>query len=159
MSRQETRLDIAAESARSPDALRLVGLLSAELRARSDNEDNGVAGFSPADVETPGGAFLVTRQNGVGVGCVALRPLDDGTAEIKRMFVEEAARGRGIGEALLTAVEKAAFANGFHQLFLETGIRNPEAIRLYGRHGFQSVPRYGPYINDPRSICFAKDLP
>ena len=143
MKPQATRLDIAAESARSPDALRLVGLLSTELRARSDNEDDGAAGFSPADVETPGGAFLVARQNGVGVGCVALRPLDDGTAEIKRMFVEET----------------AAFVNGFHQLFLETGIRNPEAIRLYGRHGFQSVPRYGPYINDPRSICFAKDLP
>lgn len=148
-------LSIDAESARTADAARLIAALSAELAARYE-DDGGEAYFTPADVETPGGVFLVARQGGVAVGCGAVRPHEPGVGEVKRMYVAPEARGRGVGRALLRGLEAWAAEWGYARLILETGTAQPEAVALYESAGWIPIPKYGPYADDPRSLCYQK---
>jgi putative acetyltransferase len=78
--------------------------------------------------------------------------------EIKRMFVAEQARGRGVGRALLEAVEAAARDRGIRTLRLETGEPQVAAIALYERAGYVRIPPFGEYVNDPTSVCMEKTL-
>lgn len=156
-------LVIAAVDADDPDATLLIRDLSAELAAAYDFADDGSGAFAPADVRVPRSVFLVARLGERPLGCGALRPLDDGdesasTAEIKRMYVTPAARGRGVARAILDRLEAAARELGYARVILETGNRQLAAIRLYERTGYERVPCYGRYVNDPRSICFGKAL-
>ena len=158
-----TDLTIAAVDPRHPDAALLIRELSAELAAAYDFADDGSGAFAPADVRVPRSAFLVARLGDRPVGCGALRPLDEGdgptsTAEIKRMYVAPAARGRGVARAILDRLEAAARDFGYARVILETGNRQLAAIRLYGRSGYERVPCYGRYVDDPRSVCFGKAL-
>ena len=68
------------------------------------------------------------------------------------------ARGRGLGRAILSELEAAARALGYDALRLETGTGQPEALGLYASAGFERIPRYRPYVNDPTSVCFQKRL-
>jgi len=153
---------IAVEDPTTPDAQNLIRLLSAELAERYDFADDGTGLFAAADVQVPRAAFLVLRVDGRPVGCGALRPLDEpgfeDTAEIKRMYVIPEARGRRLAAAILGELERLAREFGYTRTLLETGDRNPEAVRLYERCGYAHVPPYGPYIGSARSICFARTL-
>ena len=155
-------LVIAAEDVLHPDAALLIRELSAELAAAYDFADDGSGAFAPADVRVPRSVFLIARLDDRPAGCGALRPLDDGgpasTAEIKRMYVAPAARGRGVGRAVLERLEAAARDFGYARVILETGNRQLAAIRLYERAGYARIPCYGRYVNDPRSVCFGKAL-
>jgi putative acetyltransferase len=119
--------------------------------------------LDPASLGDPDVRLLVARQNGVAVGIVALvlGPVGKGPreAELKRMFVAPEARGAGIATALLASLEATARELGVGRLVLETGPRQPEAIALYEKHGYARIPNFGPYVGDPLSLCFAKDLP
>lgn len=145
-----------------PDAVLLIAELDAELAARYGNVDDGRGAFRPADVQGPRGAFVVARLGGKPVGCGALRPLDDGgsasSAEVKRMYVASEARGRGVARAILGRLEALARGFGYARLVLETGDRQPEAIRLYERAGFARIPCYGQYAGQAWSVCFEKTL-
>jgi len=74
------------------------------------------------------------------------------------MFVDPAARGKGIGQALLQAIEVAAFDEGVRLIRLETGIHNTEALRLYRRFGYVDGGSFGNYRNDPLSVFMEKPL-
>ena len=102
-------------------------------------------------------AVLLVARTGAGdaVGIVALNVP---TAEIKRMFVSDAARGLGVGAALLGAVESAAREHGIRILRLETGEPQVAAIALYERAGYVRIPAFGVYVHDPTSVCMAKEL-
>jgi putative acetyltransferase len=84
--------------------------------------------------------------------------LPDGVAEIKRMFVAPASRGRGLGRRILAALEGEARQSGIACLRLETGTRQPEAVALYRAMGFRKVPPFPGYRDDPLSVFMAKDL-
>ncbi len=84
--------------------------------------------------------------------------LRDGDAEIKRMYVAPAHRGRGIARALLAELERAAVAAGCRRAVLETGTRQPEAIALYLSEGYAPMAKFGTYRDEPGSRCFAKSL-
>ena len=102
----------------------------------------------------PRASFVLAAFDGAVVGCGALRPLDERTAEIKRMFVRRAARRQGVARAILAHLLVDARASGFHTVRLETGNRQPEAIALYEAAGFARISPYGPYVGDPTSVCF-----
>jgi GNAT superfamily N-acetyltransferase len=105
------------------------------------------------------GAFLVIYQDGNPAGCGAVRLLDPETAELKRMFVAPAVRGRGLGGRLVAALEDEARALGVRRLVLETGIRQIAALALYRASGFESIPLYGEYLLSPNtSVCLGKVL-
>jgi putative acetyltransferase len=74
------------------------------------------------------------------------------------MYVAPEARGHGLSRRVLEALEDEARLLGYPSVRLETGDRQPEAIRLYESAGYRSIPRYGPYVDDERSACFEKPL-
>ena len=158
----DSDIRISVEDPTSPDASELIRLLSAELAVRYDFADDGSALFSAADVQVPRAAFLVLRLDGRPVGCGALKPMEEegfeDAAEIKRMYVAPEVRGRRLAAVILRELEQLAREFGYARVVLETGDRNPEAIRLYERSGYQHIPPYGPYIGSARSVCFARNL-
>ena len=103
--------------------------------------------------------FLVMSDAaGQPIGCGGLRPLDQGTGEIKRMFVVQQARGQRLAAVILTALEEQAVQLGWRRLRLETGHRQQAAVALYTRQGYRPIPAFGSYIGSPTSLCFEKEL-
>ncbi len=96
--------------------------------------------------------------NRVAVGCGGLRTLDGAHGEIKRMYVIPERRGTGISVALLTALEGEARGRGWDRVVLETGDRQPDAMRLYEREGYTRIPNFGYYADSDLSICYEKWL-
>jgi GNAT superfamily N-acetyltransferase len=109
-----------------------------------------------------GGAFLLATVDGEGAGCVALAPLagdaSGDTGEVKRMFVTPALRRKGLGAALLAALEDRARRFGYRRLWLETGDQQPEALALYAQAGYTPIAPYGDFADDPSTICMEKAL-
>ncbi|QHF25924.1 GNAT family N-acetyltransferase [Rathayibacter sp. VKM Ac-2804] len=91
------------------------------------------------------------------VGCVALAAEGE-IGEIKRMFVVEAARGRGHSRVLLAGVEELAVRHGVTLLRLVTGIEQPEAMALYSSSGYELIPGFGYWGDEPATRCYAKRL-
>lgn len=112
----------------------------------------------PGQYAPLGGTLLIARSgDGQPLGCVAVRRLHDGVAEMKRLYVSPAARGLGLGRALLQAATDAATAMGYRELRLDTLPTMGEAIALYRTAGFQSV---APYYDGAvaGTLYFARDL-
>lgn len=106
----------------------------------------------------PPGTFLLALDDAAPVGCAGLRAHGPREGEVKRLWVAPSARGRGLARTLLAALVVHARAQGWARLVLETGLAQPEAIALYESEGWQPVPPYGQYRDDPRCRCFALDL-
>ncbi|MFD9898636.1 GNAT family N-acetyltransferase [Mesorhizobium sp. NPDC059025] len=102
--------------------------------------------------------FAVARDaDGVAIATGALA-LNDGWAELKRMWVVPTARGKGLSRAVLAELEASARAAGITLLRLETGIANHEALGLYERSGFVRIGPFGEYRPDPLSVFMEKRL-
>ncbi|GIG21535.1 hypothetical protein Cch01nite_22590 [Cellulomonas chitinilytica] len=105
---------------------------------------------------------LLARVDGRAVGTAALRVARDGypagSGELKKLYVDDAARGAGAARALLDVVEQDARAQGMTSVVLQTGIRQPEAVTLYLSRGYRPIAPFGPYGDDLTSLCFAKQL-
>jgi putative acetyltransferase len=151
-------LAIAAEPFDSEDARRLIAALDSGLAELYPPEQRFGPNLEAAHLEEGRGTFLVARDGERAVGCGAIRLLDPTTAEVKRMYVEPGQRGRGVGRAVLTALEAAAEQFGVRRLVLETGVHQHAAIALYRRAGFTQVDCWGEYLSSPSSICFEKNL-
>jgi GNAT superfamily N-acetyltransferase len=93
------------------------------------------------------------------VGCGCFKKFDLSSVEIKRMFVQEDHRGKGVGTAVLNELADWAAELGNKSLVLEMGNRQPEAAVLYKKYGFTITPNYGQYIGmEETSICMKKEL-
>lgn len=136
----------------------LIAALNGELLARYPEEGATHFRLDLAEVAPGRGAFLVARLAEEPIGCGAIRRLDAERAEVKRMYVVPAARGRRVGAAILTALEAEARLLGVARLVLETGERQPESLALYRRAGFTEIPRFGEYVDSALSLCMAKAL-
>ena len=147
---------VALADPSSPESLALLQHLWEELDQLYS--DAKLCRYTPADVQGAGCASVVARLNGRAVGCGAIRPLKSGVAEVKRMYVEPAARRQGISRRILAKLESIAGELGYAALILETGLKQPEAIALYSSSGYQRVECYELYAHDPMSICFEKRL-
>ncbi len=102
--------------------------------------------------------FVAYTDDGEAIGSGALRQLDDQHAEIKRMFVLPAHRGSGAASAILARLEQFARERHWVRLVLETGHRQPDAVRFYEREGYRRIPRFGYYVDSTHSLCFEKLL-
>ncbi len=139
-----------------PDAVRLRAAQRTEVDARYGTDDHEPGAAPTADTVA---VFLVARDaGGTAVACGGLRLLGPGSGEVKRMYVEPAARGTGVATAVLRALEDHARALGIGRLLLETGTGQPDAIRFYRREGYEPIDAYGPYVGEALSRCFARDL-
>jgi len=154
-----SKVDVRRSALSSPDAGRLIAALNAELTTTFP--EPGATHFSLAShqVSVGDGAFMIAYLDDVAVGCGAVRRIDRATAELKRMFVDPTVRGRGVGRALVEALEQEARRLGVSKIVLETGTRLSRAIRLYEGMGYTPIPLFGEYLSSPdTSRCFGKSL-
>lgn len=135
--------------------LELVRSLDGELAIR-DGEDHGFYAQFNKPVGLAG--VVVAYENGEAVGCGAFKRYDEAAAEIKRMYVRPEARGKRIAGSVLKELEAWAVETGFRECILETGWKQPEAIALYKREGYQVTPNYGQYAGVENSVCMRKAL-
>ena len=147
---------IAAEHPGSPDATALIAELDAHLEPLYARESRH--GFSIQKLIADGVAFFVIRDNGAAAGCGGIKLVGTEYGEIKRMYVRPAFRGLGLGKLMLDHLADYAKHRGITVLRLETGIHQHAAIRLYEREGFQRIAPFGPYREDPVSLCYEKRI-
>jgi len=153
-----TEVTIRRADLLSPAARVLIEALNAELTSRYPEDGARHFELDADEVASGRGAFLIASRAGEPVGCGAVRRIETGIGEIKRMYVSPAARGLGVGRAVLSALETEARALDCVRLVLETGIRQPEAIALYERAGFSRIAAFGESVSSPLSVCMAKHL-
>lgn len=121
-------------------------------------------GFHPGDaidadaaaLTVPAGRFVLVRVDGRLAGCGGVKVLADGVAEIKRMWVDDAMRGLGLGARLLRTLEEHAVALGCAVVRLDTRRLLSDAVAMYRRAGYRDIPRYN--ANPYPDMFFEKDL-
>lgn len=97
--------------------------------------------------------------NRLALGCGCLRGTGErGVVEMKRVFVRPEYRRRSIARDIVVELESWAKEDRDRQIILETGTKQPEAIRLYESLGYSVIPKYGEYEGKPESVCMAKSL-
>lgn len=147
---------IRVEDPRSPEAAALIARLDEDLHRRYPAEF--VHGFDPDSIAGGRGVFLVGRLDGRPVACGAVRLLEPGVGEVKRIFVDDSARGRGLARRILKTLEDEGRKLGFARIVLETGTNQPEAMGLFTSEGYAQIPPFGEYVGDPYSVCMEKRL-
>lgn len=159
MDQLNDTITIAVEPPRQPEVERLLDGSSAYAQSLYPPESNFLLDI--VTLEGPEVAFYVARlgEAGRAVGIAALvAGADATTGELKRMFVDPSARGRGVAGSLIARIEADASARGIREIVLETGDLHHAAQALYRRHGFTNVPQFGQYVGEPHSVCFGKSL-
>ena len=115
-------------------------------------------GYSVEKLIKQGVAFFVVRQDGVPAGCGGVQFFGTEYGELKRMFVRPQFRGLGLAKLMLEHLEQCTREHHIRLLRLETGIHQKEAIGLYERMGYQNIPPFGEYVDDPLSRFFEKKI-
>ena len=100
--------------------------------------------------------FIMIINNNEAVGCGAIRPLSNETAELKRMFTKY--KRQGIGKIVLSALESEARKIGYEKIWLETRVANSEARSFYVKNGYKRIENFGKYKGRDNAICFEKIL-
>lgn len=156
-------MDIRPVSFEHPDATKLIEEVQQEYVSRYGDPD--FTPVDPAEFAPPDGLFLIGYVGSAPGVCGGWRahdapepPLEPGDAEMKRLYVVPALRGRGLARTMLAELERTALEAGRTRMVLETGIKQPEAIALYRSTGYADMPGFGVYAGDPLSRCLAKRL-
>ncbi|CAA9261047.1 MAG: Acetyltransferase [uncultured Adhaeribacter sp.] len=139
----------------NPDFIGLVKYLDADLAARDGSEHAFYAQFNKIDKIKHA---VVAYQNGQPAGCGAIKEYTPHAMEIKRMYTAPDRRGTGIATKVLQELENWATELGYTSCVLETGKKQPEAIKLYQKNYYQLIPNYGQYAGVENSVCFEKKL-
>lgn len=138
-----------------PDFILLVRELDADLAEKNGdqhafyNQFNSVAAIRHV---------VVAYDDDKPVGCGAIKEFSPGIMEVKRMYTRPGNRRKGIAATVLQALENRAAELGATQCVLETGKKQPEAINLYTKKGYRSIPNYGQYAGVENSLCFAREV-
>jgi putative acetyltransferase len=148
-------LKIVRTNSDDPDFIRLVELLDADLSQRDGNEHSFYAQFNKIDMIKH---VVVAYEDGTAVACGTVKQFSSGTMEIKRMYTLPEQRGKGIASRVLTELEAWAAELKCSKCILETGKRQPEAIKFYQSNGYTRIPNYGQYTNIDNSVCFEKGI-
>lgn len=133
----------------------LVGELDRYLAVIDGNEHDFYHQYNQIDQLNH---VIVLTDNEQPVGCGAIKEIEPGVMEVKRMYTLPVARGKGIASRVLTELETWAAELGYSRCVLETGRRMTDAVNLYQRRGYREIPNYGQYIGVDNSICFEKQL-
>jgi GNAT superfamily N-acetyltransferase len=156
MATAMTVLEFERVAPSHPVASGLTRELDEELARRYPVES--IHGLHPDEMIAFPGVFLLARYQGEVVACGAVRPLEPGLAELKRMYVVPQARRQGFARRLLDELETVARELEVRVLRLETGVHQPESVALYESAGYRLIPPYGEYIGNTYSLCYEKPL-
>ncbi len=140
-----------------PDFIALCSALDAHLNREAGGEANR-AQYVPHNALDHIHDAVIAYDGDVAVGCGSFKRHGDGVAEVKRVFVREDHRGRGVARELMARLEQRAKEQGYTALILETGRHMADAVGLYHALGYRDIPNYGPYADMPGSVCMHKDL-
>ena len=148
-------ISIIRTNSGNTDFVELVRHLDVELAERDGKDHSFYAQFNKIDMIKH---VVVAYDDGQPVACGAIKEYEPGTMEVKRMFTLPANRGKGIAARVLSELEKWAAEMNYSKCVLETGKKQPEAIRLYEKSGYKLIPNYGQYVGVENSVCFEKPL-
>jgi putative acetyltransferase len=150
-----TRIKVVRSDSANVDFRELVILLDRDLAVRDGDEHAFYAAYNKIDALA---TVVLAFEHEYAVGCGAFKKYTDQVAEIKRMFVRPEYRGQGIAAKVLVELEDWAVELGYSETILETGKKQPEAIRLYQKSGYLVVPNFGQYQGVDNSVCMKKLL-
>lgn len=148
-------ITIRRTDSENKEFISLVSRLDTELAGRDGADHVFYAQFNKINMLRQ---VVVARMGKLPVGCGAIKAFDSSAMEVKRMYVMPGFRGQGVASLILTELEKWAAELGFQKCVLETGLRQPEAIALYTKSGYNPIPNYGQYAGMENSRCFEKVL-
>ncbi|MCU4166632.1 GNAT family N-acetyltransferase [Carboxylicivirga caseinilyticus] len=146
---------IKRTTSKDQDFIDLVKLLDADLAKRDGDDHAFFAQYNKIDQINHVVVVIIDDRP---VACGAIKPYDENTMEVKRMYTLPEKRGTGLASIVLKELEKWAFESGYEKCILETGIRQPEAIALYTKNDYHLIPNYGQYVDVKDSRCFLKQL-
>jgi GNAT superfamily N-acetyltransferase len=147
---------IVAERPDTEDSRALITELEGHLAPLYPKESRH--GFSVEKLLQEKVAFFILRCDGSAAGCGGVKLFGSKYGEVKRMYVRPQFRGLGLAKLMLDHLETYARERGVGLLRLETGIYQNEAIGLYERMGFRSIPPFGGYREDPLSKFYEKQI-
>src|SRR5687767_6417740 len=137
------------------DFIALVNLLDAEL-AELDGDEH--AFYAQLNKTHNLKHVILAYENDKPIACGALREHSPTIMEVKRMYTLPENRGKGIATKILAELEKWASELSYQKCILETGKRQPDAIKLYEKNGYSRIPSYGKYLVMENSVCFEKEI-
>jgi GNAT superfamily N-acetyltransferase len=137
------------------DFIDLVKLLDAELAEIDGEEHVFYAQLNKTDTLKH---VVVAYENEKPISCGAIREHSSTMMEVKRMYTLPGYRGKGLATKVLNELEKWASELSYQKCILETGWRQPDAIRLYEKNGYSRIPNYGKYAGIVNSVCFEKEI-
>lgn len=144
----QDQVEIRAADPDSPEALACLRAYYDLLAAKIDGVTSELLTLPLADApkyRAPLGAFLVAWSDDLPIGCVSLRPLDQGVAEVKRLWVDPQARGQGLGRRLMRDIESHGRALGYREMKLDSNAALTEALALYRSDGWVDIPKYSDF--------------
>jgi len=146
---------IKRTSSENPDFIKLVKLLDADLAIRDGDEHTFYSQFNTLHKIKH---VVVAFDDLNPVGCGAIKEYSADTMEIKRMYVHPDHRKKGIASGVLLELEAWAGEMSYQKCILETGKKQQEAIGMYKKNGYTSIPNYGQYAGVENSVCFEKRI-
>lgn len=149
------KLSLRRTNSENQDFVSLIILLDKDLAIRDGEDHAFYAQFNKIDLIK---YVVVAYENGIAIGCGAIKRYNNSSVEIKRMFIQPTYRGKGFASEILIELESWAAELKFNKCILETGIKQPEAIALYLKNGYSLISNFGPYIGVIESKCFEKKL-
>jgi GNAT superfamily N-acetyltransferase len=153
-----SEIQIRAVRYGSPVAQRLVEAIYEDQVQRYGESDS--TPIESMEFDPPDGGFLVAYADGVPVGCVGWRSLDgdEEIAELKRLYSTPEARNQGVATQLIAAIEDNAREQGRKRMVLETGRKQPEAVALYTKLGYEPIEHYGHYKDTDGVVSLGRNL-
>ncbi len=146
-------IKIIRTNSENSDFQKLVIELDKDLAIRDGDEHAFFAQFNKINMIKH---VVIAYDNEIAIACGAIKEYDSQTMEIKRMYVPPQYRGLGHASKILQELECWTKELGYKRCILETGLKQPEAIRLYEKNAFNKIPNYGQYIGVNNSVCFEK---
>ena len=139
----------------NPDFIELVKHLDADLAIRDGAEHSFYDAFNKIDQIK---YVIVLYENDQPLSCGAIKEYAPKVMEVKRMYTSPGSRGKDLAGLVLKELENWAAEMSYENCILETGKKQPEAIRLYKKNGYQLIPNYGQYAGIENSVCFEKKI-
>jgi putative acetyltransferase len=153
---EKALITVRREDPAQPDVRVLIAELDRYLIGLYDPDENHLLDIE--SLRAPEVSFYVARLDGVALACGALRVIEPGVGEVKRVYAAPRARGRGFGRRILEALEDRARELALREIKLETGDRQPEALAAFKALGFTPSGPFGGYPQGVTSLFFVKSL-